>query len=254
MYIQIDGGPENANTTLLGWLQLLVAKRIVPEILLTRLPVGHTHEDIDALFGHIWTSFRLNPCLTLSDYAEVVHRCFAGNSKVNVHMDDVYVIPDYYLYLKPHNDTLNRWAKEELSVHQIHIYAVLEDFLSPLGYRMRYRDFCSDRVVLLKQCSKIDAATEIGQLTGLEPVTHHVKWFPEQRNDIGVLGDGIFTLRRIPVTTPYGIPPIDFNAKNIEYLWTTRAAIMNHKMFPENSKKEKNGPTGTHQQFQKSVR
>ena len=104
---------------------------------------------------------------------------------------------------------------------------------------MRYRDFCSDRVVLLKQCSKIDAATEIGQLTGLEPVTHHVKWFPEQRNDIGVLGDGIFTLRRIPVTTPYGIPPIDFNAKNIEYLWTIRAAIMNHKMFPENLKTEK---------------
>ena len=78
MYIQINGGPENANTTLLGWLQLLVAKRIVPEILLTRLPVRHMHEDIDALFGHIWTSFRLNPCLTLSDYAEVVHRCFAG--------------------------------------------------------------------------------------------------------------------------------------------------------------------------------
>ena len=101
MYIQIDGGPENANTTLLGWLQLLVAKRIVPEILLTRLSVGHTHEDIDALFGHIWTSFRLNPCLTLSDYAEVVHRCFAGNSKVNVHMEDVYFIPDYYILKTP---------------------------------------------------------------------------------------------------------------------------------------------------------
>ena len=94
------------NKTLLGWLQLLVAKRIVPEILVSRLPVGHTHEDIDALFGHIWSSYRLNPCLTLSDYIEVVRRCFSGNSKVNANIEDVNVIPDYYSFLKPHNDKI----------------------------------------------------------------------------------------------------------------------------------------------------
>ena len=209
----------------------------MPEILLTRLPVGHTHEDIDALFGHIWTSYRLNPCLTMTDYKEVVQRCFSRNSKVNASIEDVNVIPDYYSFLKPHNDKITRWAKEELSVHQLHIYAVDEDILSPLGYRMRYRDFCSDRVVLLKQCSKIEAVTAIGQLTGLEPITHHVKWFPEKQNDIGLLGEGIFTLRRIPVTDPdKGIRPMDFSSKHIDNLWTTRAAIVNHKMFPENSK------------------
>ena len=238
MYIQIDGGAENANSTLLGWLQLLVAKKLVPEILLTRLPVGHTHDDIDALFGHIWSSYRLNPCLTLSDYAEVVRRCFSGNSKINVHIEDVNVIPDYYTFLQPHNDKITRWAKEDLSVHQVHIYAVDEDILSPLGYRMRYRDFCSDRVILLRKCSKIESVTSIGQLTGLEPFTHHAKWFPEQQNDVGQLGDGIYTLRRIPFADPdKGITPVDFSSKNIENLWTTRAAIVNHTMFPEKSKK-----------------
>ena len=77
-------------------------------------------------------------------------------------------------------------------MHQIHIYAAEKDFLSPPRL---YRVFCSNRVVLLDQCTKIEAATEIGQLTNLEPVTHNVKRFPEQRTDLGILGDGIFTLR-----------------------------------------------------------
>ena len=238
MYIQVDGGAENINTTVVGWLQLLVAKHLVPEILLSRLPVGHTHEDIDALFGHIWAAYRLKPCLTMSDYVEVVRRCFAGNSKVEVDFDDVFVIPDYFTFLKPHNDKIKRWAKEELSVHQIHIYAVKADITSPLGYRMRYRDYCSDRVVLLKSVSKTDAATLIGQQTGLEPITHHVKWFPDDRNDLGMIGCGIFTLRRIPVANPNtGIPPIDFQSNNIANLETTRSAIMNHSMFPATSEK-----------------
>ena len=99
MYVQIDGGAENANSTLVGWLQLIVAKQLLPEILLTRLPVGHTHEDIDALFGHIWAAYRLKPCLTMSDYVEVVRLCFDGNSKVEVDFDDVNVIPDYHTFL-----------------------------------------------------------------------------------------------------------------------------------------------------------
>jgi hypothetical protein len=238
MYVQIDGGAENANSTLVGWLQLLVAKQLIPEILLTRLPVGHTHEDIDALFGHIWAAYRLRPCLTMSDYVEVVRRCFDGNSKVEVDFDDVNVIPNYFEFLKPHNEKIARWAKEELTVHQVHIYAVQEDIASPLGYRLRYRDYCSDRVVLLKACSKIEAVTLIGQQTGLETITHHVKWFPDERNDLGVLGAGIFTLRRIPATDPdTGIPPINFHSKHIENLETTRSAIMNHGMFPSKSGK-----------------
>jgi len=43
-YIQVDGGSENANKTLLAALEFLIIKRIVRKIVLTRLPVGHTHE------------------------------------------------------------------------------------------------------------------------------------------------------------------------------------------------------------------
>ncbi len=48
-YIQVDGGAENANKYLLACLEYLVIKRMVRKIVLTRLPVGHTHEVIRKL-------------------------------------------------------------------------------------------------------------------------------------------------------------------------------------------------------------
>lgn len=53
LYVQVDGGSENANKYCLAAMELIVAKRMVRVIHYTRLPTGHTHEDIDACFGHI---------------------------------------------------------------------------------------------------------------------------------------------------------------------------------------------------------
>jgi hypothetical protein len=46
LYLQLDGGSENANKYLIGMLELLVYKRLIKKIYFTRLPTGHTHEDI----------------------------------------------------------------------------------------------------------------------------------------------------------------------------------------------------------------
>jgi hypothetical protein len=59
LYIQLDGGSENANTTVLGILELLTIQRVCRKILYTRLPVGHTHEDVDAVFSVVWKSIHL---------------------------------------------------------------------------------------------------------------------------------------------------------------------------------------------------
>lgn len=47
IYIQIDGGSENANETVLALCELLIIKRFGKTLLLCRLPAGHTHDDID---------------------------------------------------------------------------------------------------------------------------------------------------------------------------------------------------------------
>jgi hypothetical protein len=44
VYWQVDGGSENANKDVLALCEYLVAKTPIEEIVLTRLPVGHTHE------------------------------------------------------------------------------------------------------------------------------------------------------------------------------------------------------------------
>ena len=46
VYIQIDGGPDLANKTFYSIISLLVARRVggIRKIVVTRLPVGHTHE------------------------------------------------------------------------------------------------------------------------------------------------------------------------------------------------------------------
>jgi hypothetical protein len=54
IYYQIDGGSENANKTILAICELLIARGLTKKIVVTRLPPGHTHEDIDGRFGVIW--------------------------------------------------------------------------------------------------------------------------------------------------------------------------------------------------------
>jgi hypothetical protein len=54
IYYPIDGGSENANKTILAICELLIARGLTKKIVVTRLPPGHTHEDIDGRFGVIW--------------------------------------------------------------------------------------------------------------------------------------------------------------------------------------------------------
>jgi len=66
VYWQIDGGPENANKYILALCEYLVASTSIEEIFLSRLPVGHTHEDIDARYfkccSHIMCTYVIYTC------------------------------------------------------------------------------------------------------------------------------------------------------------------------------------------------
>jgi hypothetical protein len=160
-------------------MELLIAKGLIAEIYLTRLPVGHTHEDIDAMFGHIWTWFRKESCHTLEEYKIGVEECFRDSSNV-LDLKDVYVIPDYVKFMSKCFDDVDRWAKKELTVHQWHFSRVKPSIYFPLGVRTLYRDYVSDKVVELKSVEKSKAVTRLGQLTGYDPVTHYSRWYPDE--------------------------------------------------------------------------
>ena len=77
IYIQIDGGPENANEYVLHHCEHLVAKRMARRTHLTRLPAGHTHEDIDGCFGIIWKYYiRFSNINTFKEFQDGVTRAF----------------------------------------------------------------------------------------------------------------------------------------------------------------------------------
>ena len=160
-------------------MEFLLAKGLIAEAYLSRLPVGHTHEDIDAQFGHIWTWFRSTPCLSLDQYREGIEECFR-TSIVRLTFKDIYVVPNYFEFMRGQFDVIDRWAKRELTVHQIYFSRVPLSVYFPLGVRVMYRDYISPRVVELKPVEKNRAATRIGQLTGFDPVTHYSRWYPDE--------------------------------------------------------------------------
>ena len=96
IYIQIDGGSENANKLTLALMNLIVsraAKLGCYQLILTRLPPGHTHEDCDAQFGVIWTATRNKPILTPNEYKVLIEECLGGSIPVRV--VDIYNVPNY---------------------------------------------------------------------------------------------------------------------------------------------------------------
>ena len=117
LYHQIDGGPENANQEFLAICALLVASGLVDKVVLTRLPVGHTHEDIDGLFALIWRKLRDEFCLVPSEFVDLIK--MALKKKVNVRVVDLLALPDYVNLLAGCFDkSLSRFAKEEWTVNQ----------------------------------------------------------------------------------------------------------------------------------------
>ena len=94
LYLQIDGGSENANKYLLSMCEILIGLRIVNKIVATRLPVGHTHEDIDAQFAKLWVAFRSFPVWTPQTYEEKIRETFQ-DSKIPAEVIDIFAVPDY---------------------------------------------------------------------------------------------------------------------------------------------------------------
>lgn len=100
-----------------------MAKRLTRHIVLTRLLVGHTHEDIDAIFAIIWQHMKNNTAMTPQTYATLVaHACRNKASVVDV--KDLWAVPDYQTYFTPFiNPKLGRYAKGE------HVYISIQYFV-----------------------------------------------------------------------------------------------------------------------------
>lgn len=144
LYVQIDGGPENANKLVLAVLSFLVAKRVggLEQIVLTRLPVGHTHEDIDGIFGRISQYIIDRHVLTSHTYKKAIEAALGKAS----HVIDLYVVPNYSAFFKDCVDrNFGSSFKNEKAKLQFTLQAVPVDPIRyPVGVKMTCRRYVQE--------------------------------------------------------------------------------------------------------------
>jgi len=83
LLLQVDGGPENTSKAFFAFLELLLRLNIFDEIYVNRLPVGHTHEDIDSLFGILWNHLKFEPIYTPQHYEVLLLRAFKNGATLD---------------------------------------------------------------------------------------------------------------------------------------------------------------------------
>ena len=84
IYIEIDGASDNVAKAVVAAIEHLVLKNFCPLIILARLPVGHTHEDIDSRFGKIWTHMRSKHVKTFDEFYSTIKGAFAFKDNTTV--------------------------------------------------------------------------------------------------------------------------------------------------------------------------
>lgn len=105
MYVQADNASDNKNFTVLLFLGLLVYHDYVADAYISFLLVGHTHEDIDALFSVISRHFRQIPGhsvegKTPQSFQEEMGAALAQRFVAECHIMESVL--DWDGYLRPH--------------------------------------------------------------------------------------------------------------------------------------------------------
>ena len=205
VYIQIDGGPENVSKSVLGMCELLVASGVTKKIVLSRLMVGHTHEDIDSKFALIWRRIRSAFALTMSHYKHSVESALRHDGLTS-EVVDLFATPDYDKLLRPLIDKnfgryakrfgSNDWTVLEFTVEGIEDIELLKYF--PAGVKTTYRPYAADNVLRIVKDSKAPLRMTVDQLG---PITA----FPPADPELG-LPEGFSILDELPDCVPDAEP------------------------------------------------
>ena len=212
MYIQIDGASDNVAKAVTAAMEHLVLKKLCPYVLISSLPVGHTHEDIDSRFGVLWTHMRSKSIYTPDQMRDSIKRAFGNTS--NVRVIPVFVICDFKKYYDRFIDEhlVDHYSKGTTTQLVMKIQPLRPTDISesertgkkiPL-VRTNYRKFSHPVSITLSHADP-DAPSNHPYI----PRVIESRWMPEEAHHAsGHKGIGISFLAREPV----GFPPfMEFN-------------------------------------------
>jgi hypothetical protein len=170
LYFQIDGGSENANSTFIALAELLVHRCLTKKIVLTRLPPGHTHEDIDGKFAIIWVHNRKRFILTPQEQYEETIDAFRKEGVSNVSIEDIYVVPDYKKYFDAHSKIHCAFQPHKEKLRTQLQFIIERNELNaefPLGVKTTYRAYATDKTYEIRHKTEVplfDHSQIIGNL------------------------------------------------------------------------------------------
>jgi len=199
VYHQIDGGCENTAYAWFALCELIVARRLCKKLVLTRLMVGHTHEDIDSKFGILWKAIRSRFVHTPQQYQSEIEKALSSKKQA-CKVVDVFAVPDFKTLLDKHIDpTFNAQTKMEKTQLQWTFEAVTPDEYFVNGVRMFYRAYAAEEVVQIiedpsKQC-------------GIDAKKCDIFDYPQKNVDKNIMVDGMTVLNSLPAQKP---PPYPF--------------------------------------------
>jgi len=135
--------------------------------------VGHTHEDIDALFGKIWEFIKEEMALTPQAYETLITKALSKPNRP-VKVVDIFVVPDYKSLLDEFVcDNLSNYMKEEEETQLQFIFEsvhVSEDY--PFGVKVQYRVYCAEDIIEIWEGEGENFPN------GFQPVQVEVKSYP----------------------------------------------------------------------------
>ena len=86
VFIEIGGASDNVAKAVPAACEHLVFKKFCPYIVLARLPVGHTHEDIDSRFGKLWVFMRYRHVYTFDGFSNIIKEAFGNGSNTFIQL------------------------------------------------------------------------------------------------------------------------------------------------------------------------
>lgn len=222
LYLQVDGGAENANKTVLAFCELLVGRRVFKYVFLNRLMVGHTHEDIDGKYGNLWSYVRKRIMATPQDYAKAMKATYSKPDQPNFELVDLYVIPDYKAFFAASISHLMGFAKLEhtqLAWKFEHLDTVNRAEY-PLNVNVMYRAFDTDVVYELIPSDKFEIGFGVARV--------YTKWGPTIDPMYRNTTEGMYILKELPFGQ---FKPAEFKPDHAAVFKAIREKIV-RKLFP----------------------
>ena len=184
VYIEIDGASDNVAKAVLAACEHLVFKKFCPYIVLARLPVGHTHEDIDSRFGKLWIFIRDRHIYTFDGFCTIIKEAFGNSDQIFV--QPTLAILDYKAYYDQFIDKhlVDKYSRMEFTQLYFKIQPCrASDIIgeggnpgSNLLVRTNYRKFGQEYTVFLRENpSEGGLSVELPY----KPVLLKSSWMPE---------------------------------------------------------------------------